>query len=159
MTQINRGPSMCSNIELFDQYTARVLSELYQAFPFKKELVICELIQESGYTGKIEQDHFDIVTGDESAKRRAELLEETIEWLGQSGYLHYRDRQPYVRFADVRLTAKALEVMKSLPDSLKQKQMLGDLLVKSVSNGAASTAKTILSQIITHGIQRFDMGA
>lgn len=158
MTPTNQGPSLCSNIELFDQYTARVLSELYQSFPFKKDLIISELIKDSGYSGQIEQDHFDIVTGDESAKRRAELLEETIEWLGQSGYLHYRDRQPYVRFADVRLTAKALEVMKSLPESLKQKQMLGDLLVKSVSSGAASTTKTILSQIISHGIQRFDMG-
>lgn len=158
MTPPNKGPSLCSNIELFDQYAARVLSELYQSFPFEKDLIISELIKDSGYSSQIEQNPLDIVTGDESAKRRAELLEKTIEWLGQSRYLHYRNRQPYVRFTDVRLTAKALAVMKSPSDSLKQKQMLGDLLVKSVSSGAASTVKTILSQIISHGIQRFGMG-
>ncbi len=148
--------SMCSNIDLFDRYATHILAELYQAFPFRHDLDIVELLEKWGDAEAIQRDAFGQIE-DATIRRRAELLEATIDWLGEAGYLTWRQHNTGY-YAQAILTAKGLEVLKSTPDSLKKKKMLGDHLVEVVRTGAQEAIKTAFSIVVTQGITAFSMG-
>lgn len=139
---------MCTNIELFDEYTGRMLAELYQSFPMPVQLDIRKV------SGHINIDEFGMVLdehGDPS--KEADIALATLEWLIESGYLKTRDARSNYGYGRCVLTAKGLEILKASPESLKEKKYLGDMLVTAVTSGTTDAIKEMAKMIISQGIK------
>ena len=127
---------MARNIELFDEYTARILSRLYERFPVKCPLDVGEI------TGHTETDEFGtIVAPDGRASKEAEIARATIEWLADTGYLRAENASLPFGYASCVLTARGLELLKATPRSVSLKETLGDRLVRLVRDGSMDLAK------------------
>jgi len=141
--------SMCANIELFDEYTGKILAELYQNFPMPIHLDNREV---SGHRDINEYGEVLDETGE--ASKNADIALYTVEWLIEAGYVHSKHgRTSQYTFATCVLSAKGLKVLKATPDSIKQKKYLGDMLVTAVKKGTADSVKEIAKLIISQGIK------
>lgn len=126
-----------SNIERFNDCTARLLAFLYERFPFKGNLDFHE------WLGK---DVFE--PGDDAL----EFCSATLEWLKDSGYisigtLHIQGA------SNVALTAKGLEVLKAVPESITAKSSIGAALIERVRGGAFSAAGKLVEVAFTEGFK------
>ena len=127
---------MTRNIELFDEYTARILSRLYERFPVKCALDVRQI------TGHTDTDEFGaVVSPDGRASKEAEIAYATIEWLAETGHLRVGDAHPPVLFRSCVLSAQGLELLKATPRSVRVTESLGDKLVRLVSEGSMDLAK------------------
>ena len=95
-----------SNVELFHQYTAKIFDLLYDEFPVAKDLDVCKLV-------KKEIDPFEL-----ELPKECEIMEHTIYFLKQEGYLWY-EKGDINGFYKVRLTSKALAILQKKPKALK----------------------------------------
>jgi hypothetical protein len=131
---------MSSNIEKFDELTARIFAALYEDFPVPRSLsaeqygVDCNAVF-------AEPDRIDSVSF-----KDLNFFCSTVQWLSASGYVEYATELNMGTFSDVTLTAKGLEVLKATPASLKapeggESKTLGDYLVDGVKSGAADAMK------------------
>jgi hypothetical protein len=142
-----RRPSVCTNIELFDEYTAKILGELYQAFPIKKSL------EATAITGHTTLDDFGMpLNAQGKPSKHFDVCMATIAWLAEAGYMHRGSQQNY-GFDECVLTAKGLEVLKSVPESLQASEGIGDKLVSALRQGAIDTAKDAAGMAIRAGIK------
>lgn len=140
--------SMCANIELFDEYTGKMLAELYQKFPMPVYLDIRDV------SGFLEVNEYGtVLDGNGNPSKEADIALATLEWLIESGYIKTRDTRSNYGFGRCVLTAKGLEVLKASPDSLKEKKYLGDMLVTAVKSGTTDSVKEMTKLIISKGIQ------
>lgn len=140
--------SMCTNIELFDEYTGKMLAELYQRFPVPVQLNVRKV---SGHNKIDEYGQVLNESGDPS--KEADIALATLEWLIESGYIKTRDVRDNYGFGRCVLTAKGLQVLKDSPDSLKEKKYLGDMLITAVKSGTTDSVKEITKLIISQGIK------
>lgn len=137
---------MENNIEMFDEYVAKVFGELYRSFPVPIGLDVCKLSGDEAVEG------FDQFLADEEGLSMAfEVCFATIAWLEEAGYITSRDntQQAYI---DCVLTAKGLEVLKSVPDSLKSKLTLGEALVVALRTGSKGAAAEIGKAAVSIGV-------
>ena len=127
---------MARNIELFDEYVARILSRLYEQFPVKCPLDVREI------TGHTDTDEYGaIVAPDGRASKEAEIAYATIEWLAETGYLRADDASPPYGYRSCVLSARGLELLKATPQSVRVTETLGDKLVRLVAEGSMELAK------------------
>ena len=127
---------MARNIELFAEYTARILSRLYERFPVKCPLDVRE------FAGHTETDEFGVIVApDGRTSKEAEIARATIEWLAETGYLRAENASPPFGYASCVPTARGLEVLKATPQSVRLKETLGDKLVRLVAEGSMDLAK------------------
>ena len=127
---------MTRNIELFDEYTARILSRLYERFPVKCALDVREI------TGHTDIDEYGaIVAPDGRKSKEAEIAYATIEWLAETGYLRADDANPPYGYRLCVLSARGLELLKATPQSVRMTETLGDKLVRLVAEGSMDLAK------------------
>jgi len=134
------------NIDLFNDYTASVLSELYTHFPVKRSIDARTLC---GHTDR--DDFGGIVDADGRPSKAFEIACGTIEWLGDSGYLTYASRTPCA-FVNVVLTPKGLSLLKSSPDALRSKDTLGERLLRFVTEGSKELARDAVKAVITAAV-------
>ena len=83
------------NIDLFDEYVAIVLAQLYESFPVKDDLDVRAI------TG---QDPNEPLQPSQEAK----VAYAAIEWLIETGYVRTVERRPPVGFGGCVLTAAGL---------------------------------------------------
>lgn len=134
-----------SNIELFDEYTARILAMLYESFPIRRPLDAVEL---SG----TQIDDYGVPVDVRGKRSRAfEVCFATIQWLIDSGYIVSQGDNGYC-FAGCVLTARGLEILKSTPDSLQRKESVGERIVQLIRNGSLDVARDAASAAISAGI-------
>ena len=127
---------MTRNIELFDEYAARILSRLYERFPVKCGLDAREI------TGHTDADDFGaIVAPDGRASKEAEIAYATIEWLAETGYLRADDAHPPYGYRSCVLSARGLELLKATPQSVRVTETLGEKLIRLVAEGSMDAAK------------------
>lgn len=132
-----------SNIERFDETVGKIFAELYEAFPLPHNLKA-----ESYLTSPMV---FNEVYGMEVPDQDdAEFFIATARWLIQTGYI-YGEVQPYIRVSDAVLTAKGLEVLKAVPESITNSGSIGQALVDSVAEGGKEATKTLASQVLSFG--------
>ena len=125
---------MQNNIALFDQYVAQIFGRLYEHFPIPIALDACQL------TGHHDVDEYARpIDAQGSLSQPFQVCKATIDWLIESGHLRVKDGNTY-GYTDCVLTAKGLEVLKSVPDSVQVKTALGEKLVAALQRGATEIA-------------------
>ncbi|MCO7612870.1 hypothetical protein NJH83_21810 [Pseudomonas chlororaphis] len=134
-----------SNIKQFDEFTGLILGALYECFPVPRNLTVTKLIPDASY--------FNEAYGAEIPNAKGEFLFACIDWLAESGYLRFSDKTYNVGYLDAVLTAKGLEVLKAVPDSLSTGPTLGDQLVDATKSGAKSLLGDIAGQALSIGVK------
>lgn len=133
------------NIDLFDQYTAQILAQLYAAFPVKQPLDARKLCGHSA------MDEYGAVLDDQGARsKHFEVARATIEWLAETGYLRGGQMDKFGIDRAV-LTALGLNVLKALPESLRMGDSTGDRLVRLVREGSFDIAKDLVKSALSTG--------
>lgn len=123
------------NIELFDEYTAKIMAVLYERFPNKRALDVREIC---GHTA---MNDFGLVVDDNGNPSGAfDVAMGTLEWLGDNGYVRYNKNSGY-GWTDVVLTEKGLAMLNKVPNSVASKETFGDRLSRFVREGAMGLAK------------------
>jgi len=142
---------MCTNIELFDEYAARVLSQLYEQFPVKTGIDVRKL------TGHVDTNEYGaILSPDGQRSRQAEIAYATIEWLVETGYIRCKKAAPPYGYSQCVLTAKGLEILKATPASVQSGKTIGDRLVQFVREGALDLAGDAVKAALAAGIKMLD---
>lgn len=137
---------MSQNMELFDEYAAKILAELYETFPVKKTLHAGE------FCGHKDINDFGQPVDENGNPSKAfDIAFSTIEWLIETGYIRSDDRWQYGARHAV-LTPMGLAVLKASPESLAVKETTGDKLVRLLRAGSADAAKDIVRSAIAGGV-------
>lgn len=123
--------SSSSNIERFNDLTARLLAALYESFPMPRPLPCDAFGFKASHGAYAEPDP------------ETEFFMATVRWLAQSGYLRY-SRENLVLFWDAVLTPKGLEALCAMPKNLEPHEPLG----KQLKAAAASGSKALLDEVI-----------
>lgn len=86
------------------------------------------------------------------ATENTEFFAATVDWLGETGYLRYQQRDPELLqgFAGVVLTAKGLELLKAIPDSLGGS--FGERLRDAAATEAREGLRSVVSQMLGVGL-------
>lgn len=134
------GNMALSNIERFDDITAQTLARLYEQFPVPCALMVCQ------YGVDLGDDNWD----DPQALAEAGFVIAALQWLGESGYIRFSEARPPLGVLDAVLTARGLEVLKAMPESLSG-MTLGERLVGGLKSGGKEVAMEALRQALAYG--------
>lgn len=136
---------MKNNIEMFDEYVAKVFDQLYRSFPIPVVLKCADI------SGNTELDEFGRVMGNDGEPSKPfEICFNTVRWLQESGYIRTEREDNYAYYGCV-LTARGLEVLKSTPDSIKVKTSLGESLAGAMRKGSLDVAIQLSNEAIKIG--------
>ncbi|MGV6851298.1 MAG: hypothetical protein ACWA5R_03845 [bacterium] len=120
-----------TNIELFDEITAKVFAKLYTQFPVATgvdclDVADCQQVDDFG-----------------KPTREAEICVSTLRWLADEGFIKV---QAFTQFGGtgIVLTSQGLTKLKAVPDSVESKQTIGERLQVAVSAGAIPAAIEVL---------------
>ncbi len=130
---------MSTNIDLFNQYTAKIFAMLYEPFP------VTLWIRDGFISGRVVRPGvFDESVTDE----QVEIAGYTLKWLIEAGYITC-SRFDANSAHDATLSAKGLELMKLVPSSLEKKKSVGDSLLTIVKDGSSDGGKKLISKALT----------
>jgi hypothetical protein len=131
-----------SNIEKFDDIAGRILAELYERFPVATVLST-EDFMDSG-------THWDDTLGMEVLDDDGTFFISTATWLINAGYL---SGSPFQKLfiENAVLTAKGLEVLKAIPDSLKGGASIGERLADAAKEGGKETMRGLVTEALGLG--------
>lgn len=131
-----------SNIERFNELTARILADLYQAFPVPRTLgADCYGPEPSANCqGKEDED--------------SEFFAATVHWLTDSGYLRI-GKNDHLVFWDTVLTPKGLEALCVTPRSLQGEAPLGERLSEALKSGSKSLLAETIKAVLAAGASRW----
>jgi len=134
-----------SNIERFDQLTGRIFADLYEAFPMPRTL------SDRSYSSIIEPDQ--PATDGKQSSDPGQFFTATITWLVNSGYITTFQARLNGRFTydGCVLTAKGLEVLKSIPSSVGGKSF-GQSLQEAAKAGSKEALKKITGEVLSFGL-------
>lgn len=135
-----------TNIERFDQLTGKLFAVLFESFPMTIDL-----------TGGAFNDT--ILTAPDDSEEwkdqlfaRDEFFISTVAWLINAGYISHdiQGSRQHNIFRGCTLTAKALEVLKAVPDTLTGKS-IGASLQAAASAGLMDTVKSLTGKALGIG--------
>ena len=86
--------------------------------------------------------------------KECEIFRDTMLWLQESGYIKYRTGDIHF-FHDVVLTARGLELLKAVPDSVQSKSGLGDKLSFIAKKGGDEALKNMVNTLLSMGVRMF----
>lgn len=135
------------NIQRFNEYTGAILASLYDHFPIRKSLLPKNFI-EGGAAAVMVPD--DIV--DERLSDEAVFFMETVRWLVEAGYVQC-EKVSLDHASEATLTAKALEALNAVPESLSGKQSLGERLIGAARDGGKHLLRTVAQEAISAGLK------
>ncbi|MDT8428484.1 MAG: hypothetical protein RQ757_06930 [Pseudomonadales bacterium] len=122
------------NIDLFNEFAARVMADLYEAFPKRVPIDFVALsgsagVDEYGYPGP-----------------KCEICSETVGWLISQGYVEATDIDLYTA-SQARLTEKGYTTLSAVPSALKTKDAAGAQIVRMLKAGAKVAAIETLKNV------------
>ena len=138
---------MATNIERFDLLTGRIFADLYEEFPVHRLLTVEKY---STYLMGLDPD-FKIDPVFEDQRKANNFFFSTMDWLIAAGYISCRIRHSHG--SDTVLTARGLEALKSVPDSLTGKESLGAQLIDAAREGATGRVKELAGATIGAGVR------
>lgn len=133
-----------SNIEKFDEYVGRIFGILYESFPIPIKLSVEQIL---------DLDDTQSVFNNPEFEHETLLVMHTIGWLAESKYIYTgKVYDTYCEYAV--LTEGALLTLKSVPDTLKEKEKsLGMKCVDAVKSGSKETIKIVANQALALAIK------
>jgi hypothetical protein len=139
---------MASNMERFDQLTGAVFARLYEAFP---EPISLDAFP---FLSNIVPSDQDEGTQYEQAFGAPEFFVYTVRWLAETGYLTHRKQSENIplTFEDCVLTAKGLEVLKSVPASISTSNSIGQSLQEAAKTGSLDAIKKLAGEALSTGV-------
>lgn len=127
---------------MFDEITGKIFAKLYKSFPLPAYLSAEEFVAEAMRFN--EKSGMDLPTKD------AEFFFATGKWLMSAGYLTATP-YPYTAFGDAVLTAKGLEILKAVPDSVSSKESIGEQLAGMAKEQGGEAAKGLVTEALALG--------
>lgn len=128
------------NIELFNLSVAEVLGGLYESFPSPCTLKALEV--GDAVKGYYPNASDDINAGD----RIYHIASDTVHWLKRSGYIDFKGEAAY-QFTRAVLTAKGLQALNAMPESLENKP-IGDALLKGTASVGLELMKVAAKEFL-----------
>lgn len=120
-----------SNLDRFNEITAKVFADCYSSFPVPLYFRQSEYVEEAG---DAEPDL---------------LFSSTLEWLKKHDYLFFKCPEiGGTEYWDVQLTEKGLAVLNAVPDALKEKKTVGDRVIEVVKTGSKELMSECIRQIV-----------
>lgn len=134
------GGAVSDNIELFDDFAARILARLYEHFPQPTGLIFtmfgCE-DAEPELSGALPYE--------------ADVCVETMYRLMDFGFIAGNREQFGV--SQAVLTLKGLEILNAVPSAIAEEGRLGDRLSHAVNQGAEETYRSVIRTVMTKGVE------
>ncbi|UVJ45531.1 hypothetical protein NVV94_08235 [Pseudomonas sp. LS1212] len=131
-----------SNIEMFDDITGKIFAALYQSFPIPKYLMAESFVDVAM--------EFDERHGMELPSSNAEFFIATAQWLIDAGYMA-GSTHGFIRVEDAVLTAKGLEALKAIPDSVSSKASIGEQLANTAKEEGREAFRGLVGQALGIG--------
>ena len=132
-----------SNIEKFDDIVGRAFVLLYESFPLTIPLNAGKFLPEHQLKMPDEL-HGECITPE------AEFVVASLVWLRDAGYISARHSHEF-GLSDVVLTAKGLEALKLMPDSLQAS--LGERLIAAAKDDGREVFRSVVGQVLSLGLQ------
>jgi len=137
---------MCKNIELFDEYTAKIFARLYSTFPMPQDISMIDFLGR-GHFGEFGE----VVDEEGDPIKDAQVAWHTFIWLNETGFIRIESKHAYLSLSGIVLSAKGLEVLKATPSSVQQGKQIGTELIGMLKAGATESAKQLIQQAIQLG--------
>ena len=135
---------MRQNIDLFNEYVAIILIQLYGSFPLKQTVTAHQISSH-----RVEHDVVSEPLPRGKYPRETEIAADTIAWLVDNGYVH-TDSWTRFYFYGCALTKSGLELLNSIPDSLQEpEETFGERLIRLVGEGSMDAAKVMVTRLLT----------
>jgi hypothetical protein len=149
-----------TNEEKFNYYVGSIFAALLDVFPRRTQLDLAKLagaesVQQTYSNGRASTQYVrnGIV---EDLKDEIELVFETVHWLYETDYLIGSvGFNQFGRNAFVTLSPKALEILKSVPESIdsKQSKSIGQELSEAVKKSAKNKVGELASEALTYALK------
>lgn len=134
-----------TNIDRFDRLTGAVFARLYESFPVGVDLDVMEFSKVISPGEEYEE-----VLG--QALNQGEFFNSAVVWLQDAGFITFSIASLDNSMAyQCRLTAKALQVLKSTPESIGG-ETLGGRLGDAVKQGTMGALKTVANEALNRGV-------
>ncbi|WP_405119219.1 hypothetical protein [Pseudomonas leptonychotis] len=137
-----------SNIDRFDEITGLIFAKLYKSFPVPTELspvlIVGTNLRERAPDGlgTIQNEN-------------AYFFTACLEWLRSAGYLDIGDSFDDGTYISCVLTAKGLEVLKAVPESIHSGPSLGEKLVDASKSGTKELVRGVVGEALSIGARMF----
>ncbi|EGQ9235545.1 TPA: hypothetical protein ACPJ0K_004707 [Vibrio alginolyticus] len=133
------------NIEQFNLAVSEILGLCYEQFPNRvsfSQVEIANKVSEYYDEEELEEIYFDLV----------KLSKSTVKWLEEAGYL-WIEHELNTEYHDVTLTPKAFELLNMMPDSLKPRESIGELLVGGAKETGKTAALAAIKLMLSEGVR------
>lgn len=136
---------MDTNIDRFDRLTGAVFAKLYESFPIAVDLCAMEFSKVISSN----QEHDELLG---QIFNQDEFFSSTVVWLRDAGFITFSmtsldNSEAY----QCRLTAQALQVLKSTPQSIGG-ETLGGQLGDAIKQGTMGALKTVANEALNRGV-------
>ena len=106
----------------------------------------------SKMSGNPEVDDFGVSIDERGKRSKAfDVCMATIEWLIDTGYIDCKERDQY-GYSRCALTARGLEILKAVPESVQAQETIGDKLFYLIRKGSIELAKEAAKAAIRAGM-------
>ena len=122
------------NIDFFNLYVGRIFAKLLSEFPLEINLSSQDIEPECDIYSKQEQ-----------------MVKSTIKWLKNAGYITYDINHNLGCFVNVILTAKGLELLNSIPQSVENKKTIAKELKRYYDLSRDEMVKELTSKALSYG--------
>lgn len=134
------------NIDLFEDYTATILAQLYKSFP------VPIAIDARKISGHSEINKFGCIVDDHGMpSQKFAIAMSTMNWLIGAGFVTCRAKNQ-LGHAEVCLTVAGLQILNAVPDAQKSKEARGAKLVRLVREGSGELVRDVVKSVISSAI-------
>lgn len=140
------------NIDLFNEYVAKIFATLYRHFPIPTDLSAEEIAgvkhDEKEYDNGFSSGTYFKVQPE--FEKQDEVFSSTVKWLTSAGYIWTEGGDisyDQLSYKTIVLSPKTLQILNVIPAALeksKENKSLGDQLSEAVKDGSTDAAKDLV---------------
>lgn len=136
-----------SNIEKFDTLVVRILADLYEQFPVPRKILAINYFDNP--TVFNEHVASDVLNED------GLFLNHTLNWLKGAGYVDFQQINHDLPGGsiDVVMTAKALEALRAMPDSLDREAPIGEQMRDHGKTASSAATAALVGEFVRKALQ------
>lgn len=142
-------------IDEFNQTVGHIFAALYREFPVPLDIDHAAIAEALGVTvefaegtehsaygrSKVAKKYGNLPSGTQSFR----LISETLKWLQKEGFITSKGD---MASHEVQLTSRALAVMNALPESVANRERLGETLTKAVKGAGTEAGRTMIADTV-----------